>query len=357
MKRVLLINPFGIGDVLFTTPVIHALKKQYPSLRVGYLCNTRSSVLLKNNPYVDKIFIYDRDEFEEERKKSFISWLAKNIRFVHAIKAEHFDTALDFSLNAQFGFFAWAAGIPSRIGYDFKRRGRFLTTKIALEGYDTKHMVAYYAQLLDLIGAHSEIGRLELFPAESDLINIERRLEANGVHSQDLLVGIVPAGGRSWGKNAYLKHWEVEKFARLADIIVANYKAKIIIMGDFSEKGIAHKMTEAMSQRALDFTGTTTVGESIALLSKLRLVIANDGGPLHMAKALKIKTVSIFGPVDEKVYGPYPKEDGDAVIRKQMPCQPCYKHFRFTGCAHERACILGITVEEVFAAVEKLLSW
>ena len=89
---------------------------------------------------------------------------------------------------------------------------------------------------------------------------------------------------------------------------------------------------------------------------KMRLVVTNDGGPLHMASALGVKTVSIFGPVDEKVYGPYPPSDKHIVItNKNITCRPCYKNFRFWGCPNNLSCVKDITVDEVFTAVRSLL--
>jgi lipopolysaccharide heptosyltransferase II len=355
MKKILLINPFGIGDVLFTTPIIRALKENFPECQIGYLCNKRSQAIVKNNPCVDKVFIYDRDEFEAVRKNSFWQWLKVSLVFLNSIKKEHYDSAIDFSLNTQYGFFSWISGIKERIGYDYKGRGKFLTKKISLSGYNSKHIVEYYCDLLKLAGLKAGSQSLELFAQEADLINIESRLQANGVNAQDLLIGIVPGGGKSWGKEAYLKHWEVEKFSSLADKIIANCKAKIIIIGDFSEKEIAHKLAAGMKYKAINFSGATNIAESVALLSRLKLVVLNDGGPLHMAKALKIKTVSIFGPVDENIYGPHPRDASDIVIKKDFTCRPCYKNFRFTGCDFNRRCLRDITVEEVFEAVKRLL--
>ena len=133
-KKILFINPFGIGDVLFTTPIIHAVKDTFPNVKIGYLCNRRTSYILENNPYIDYTFIYERDEFEAIRKESLFAWLITIFAFLNRIKKEHFDIAIDFSLNTQYSFFGWYAGIRTRIGYDYKNRGWLLTKKIKLTG-------------------------------------------------------------------------------------------------------------------------------------------------------------------------------------------------------------------------------
>ncbi len=356
-EKILVINPFGIGDVLFTTPIIHTLKDSNPQGKIGYLCNRRSSPLLRDNPYIDYLFIYERDEFDKIKRRNYFAWIKENIKFLEQIKERHFDLAIDFSLNTQYGFFSWYAGIKTRIGYDFKGRGWLLTRKIKLPaGYNSKHIVEYYAALLGFIGLELKCRKLELFLENENVRHAEEMLERGGIGGSDLLVGIVPGAGRSWGGSAYLKHWPAENFARLADKIIENYPAKIIIIGDSSEKEICNKVISGMQHPAIDLSGRTTPGELAALLSKMKLVITNDGGPLHMAVALGIKTVSVFGPVNDVVYGPYPPGKGHIVVKSKVPCRPCYKNFRVSECANPQECLSGINPDEVFSAAKACLS-
>jgi len=355
IKKILIINPYGIGDVLFTTPIIHTLKDVCPDAKIGYLCNRRTEAILKNNPYIDFLFVYERDEFEKIKKGFLFLWLKEIFAFLNRIKKEHFDMVFDFSLNSQYGFFSWYAGIKQRIGYDFKNRGRFLTHKIKMSGYNEKHIVEYYADLLEYAGFNLKYKNLELYIKDEDKKKVEEMLTREGVSSSDNLLGIIPGAGRSWGRDAQIKHWSTEKFAQLADKVIENYNAKVIIMGDFWEKELVMSVGEKMHHKAIDLSSRTTIAELAALLNKMKVIIANDGGPLHMAVALGVKTVSVFGPVDEKVYGPYPASDNHSVIKKDFPCRPCYKNFRFTGCSFNRRCINDITVDEVLIQTERLL--
>jgi lipopolysaccharide heptosyltransferase II len=354
LEKILIINPFGIGDVLFTTPIIHTLKEAFMGVKIGYLCNRRTACLLENNPYIDYIFVYERDEFEAMRKESFFVWFKNFFAFLNQIKNKHFDLALDFSLNTPYGFFCWYAGIRMRIGYNFKKRGKFLTKKIPLSGYQAKHIVEYYAELLEYLDISLKYRQLELHLKKEDVKQSEEILNKAGISKNDFLVGIIPGAGRSWGKDAYIKHWPAKNFAALADKIIENYQAKIIIMGDFSEIEIAQKIMNSMKYAAVDLSGKTTLGELAALISKTKMLITNDGGPLHMAVALGIKTISFFGPVDEKVYGPYPPSNHHIVLKKDMPCRPCYRNFKLPLCSRNRECINSISIEEAFAVVRSL---
>jgi heptosyltransferase-2 len=356
-NKILIINPFGIGDVLFTTPILHALKDAIPEVKIGYLCNRRAREILESNPYIDKIFVYERDEFEAIKQESFFAWIKQLNSFLAEIKKENFDLALDLSLNAQYGFFSWFCGIKTRIGYDFKKRGRFLTHKVNLLGYNDQHIVQYYADLLKRLDMDVSCRSTELYLKKQDIAWTEEVLAKENIGHSGVLIGIVPGGGRSWGRDAGLKHWAAENFAQLADEIIANHKAEIIIMGDLSERQVAEKVTMNMRHKAIDFCGKTTLGQLAALLGKTELVITNDGGPLHMAVALGKKTISFFGPVEPRVYGPYPLEDKrHIVLRETLECSPCYRNFRLDACMRNRECLRLISVEEAFGAAEKLLA-
>lgn len=356
-KKFLIINPFGVGDVLFTTPILHTLKDAFSQAKIGYLCNRRAAGILENNPYLDFLFIYERDEFEAVRQQSFFKWLKKIIAFSEQIKKEHFELALDFSLNRQYGFFSWYAGIRQRIGYDFKQRGNFLTQKIKLTGYEGKHIVEYYADLLKFFGPELKYRNFEIYLKDEDKVWAEQMLTKINVNPANTLVAIIPGGGRSWGRDSHLKHWPAEYFAGLADKIIEKYKATIIILGDFSEKGIASKVLENMRYQAIDLSGATTITQLAAILNKVELVVTNDGGPLHIAAALGAKTLSFFGPVDPRVYGPYPADKTrHIVLRRDLECSPCYHNFRLSKCLKDKACLKGIEVNSALEAASKLLN-
>ncbi|RJO64041.1 MAG: glycosyltransferase family 9 protein [Candidatus Omnitrophota bacterium] len=356
MKNVLFINPFGIGDVLFTTPLVHTLKESFPENRVGYLVNKRSASVLRDNPYVDSVFIYDRDEFEKLRRSSTLEWAKKAFLLLRAIQKEHYNLALDFSLNTQYGFLSWLAGIKERAGFDYKKRGMFLTRKISLDGFVNAHMVEQYASLLRMVGIEPSYRKPEVYLNRLAQNKADALLSGSGIKEGDILVGLLPGGGRSWGKDARVKQWPPERFGQLADKIIENYHAKIIIMGDSEEEMLAKKVKENIRYGALDCTGKTSVVELAALIKRTCLLVCNDGGPLHIAVGLGVKTVSLFGPVDDAVYGPYPPSGMHIVMKSQMPCRPCYRNFRLSRiCTQGSDCLQEIGVEDVFENVKKLL--
>ena len=120
LEKVLIINIFGIGDVLFSTPIISNIKAAFPDCFIGYICNKRTAPLLSANPKINKIFLYDRDEFNQTYTKSRIAFLRKITNILCEIRKEKFDTVIDLSLNTHAQFFIWLLGIKTRVGFNYK---------------------------------------------------------------------------------------------------------------------------------------------------------------------------------------------------------------------------------------------
>lgn len=355
-KNFLIINPFGIGDILFTTPVIREIKENYPDSFIGYWCNERVRPLLEANPRIKQIFGLTRGDLKKIYKKSFFSGLGNTLRLGWQMKRANFDICFDFSLDHRYSLFAKLIGIPRRIGFNYKGRGRFLTDKVDISGYSGKHVVEYYLGLLRFLGIEAKERALELAITPAAREKARNLLAARGIEDDDLVVGLAPGAGGSWGKDASYKHWPALKFAQAADKIIGELKAKVVILGDESEQPIADVVINAMRNKPLDLTGKIKLETLPAVIKNLNLLISNDGGPMHMAVALGIKTVSIFGPVSETVYGPYPEHRNHAVLKWDLPCRPCYKNFRLFPCAKDKECLRSVGVEEVFAQARALLS-
>lgn len=357
MKKFLIINPFGIGDVLFTTPLIRAIKDKQPDSIIGYWCNERVRGILKNNSGIDKIFALSRGDLKKIYQKSKWGCICQFLNLVYKIKKANFDISLDVSLDHRYSLICKLAGIKKRIGFNFKKRGRFLTDKIDIAGYQDRHVVEYYLDLLRLLNINAQDKKLELFVTEQNKKQAVALLDSKGIDKSSLLVGIAPGAGASWGSDAVFKHWPAIKFAQLADKMIENLGARVLILGDEQEKQISEIIANAMKHKAkaIDLTGETNLEGLSAVINNLGLLVTNDGGPLHIAVAQGIKTVSIFGPVDDKVYGPYPASDKHIVIREDVECRPCYNNFRFTGCLNNRRCIEDVSVDKVYSTVQSLI--
>jgi lipopolysaccharide heptosyltransferase II len=355
MQKVLVVNPFGIGDVLFTTPVLRALKKAYPQCFLAYWCNERVRAVLENNPNIDRIFALSRGDIKKIFQQSKIKGILRTAALVQGIRNERFGLAFDFSLDHRYSLLLKMFGVKKRMGFNYKNRGRFLSDKIEIDGYIGRHVAEYYLDLLRLAGIKPDSSYLELGVSERAKIKVKNLLSLFGISEEDLLVGIVPAGGASWGREAALKHWPAKNFACLADNIIQEFRAKVIILGDAGERPIADEMSAAMKNPVIDLVGKTSLEDLVALIDILEVLVANDGGPLHIAAARGRKTISFFGPVDPAVYGPYPPEaQKHIVLRKISECSPCYSQFRLKPCQKKQECLQAISASEAFESFRNI---
>ncbi|MDD5129568.1 MAG: glycosyltransferase family 9 protein [Candidatus Omnitrophica bacterium] len=356
MKKFLIINPFGIGDVLFTTPVIKALRHQHPDSFIGYWSNLRVKPILESNLQINKVFALSRGDLKKIYRESFFKGIWMAFKLFWEIKKEGFDICLDFSLDHRYSLLAKIAGIKKRIGFNYKGRGRFLTGKIDIEGYADKHAVDYYLGLLKFLNIPAADKTLCLPVSAEGELKARKIFASVGIEKTDSVIGIFPGAGGSWGKDAAAKHWPALKFAQTASKLMEHFAAKVVILGDESERKIAEVIVHAMVKKPIDLTGKIGLDSLPAVIKNCNLLLTNDGGPMHMAVALGVKSVSIFGPVSEIIYGPYPADNEHLVLKSSLECRPCYHNFRLAACDKDRECLKRVSVDEVFNAAVKLLN-
>ncbi len=354
--KFLIFNPFGIGDVLFTTPLIRNIKENFPQAKIFYICNKRVYPLLSRNIFLEKVYVFEKDDYRRLIKKSKTAFLKEVFSFFKRIKRENFDVIFDFSLNSQYGLFFKLCGIKKRVGFNYRNRGRFLNCKEELPlGYKDKHVADYYLQLVKFVGIKPKRVKFDLFLREEDIERANNILKKLNLHKEEILVGICPGAGDSWRESAYFKRWPKEYFSTLCNLIIEELGAKVIIFGSESETNIARYIVENTKNRVIDLCGKIDLVEFSALVKMCTLFVTNDGGPFHISYSLGVKTVVFFGPVDETVYGAYPDNRDIVILKRDLSCRPCYQKFKFPGCKYDKKCLRDITVEEVFEVVRRFL--
>ena len=356
-KRILIVNPFGIGDVLFTTPLIRAVHQAFPESHLAYLCNRRTELILRNNPHLNELFVYEKDEIVELWRASWSSGVVHVVALLRRLQRARFDLVIDLSLGERYGLILKLLRVRRRVGFHYRRRGRFLTERLTIDGYHDIHVVEYYRRLLRFLGINLLEGSLELEVSVEDERWADQWLKEHRLDRTERLVGMVPAGGVSWGVSAPFRRWSFEGFAAVGDRLARECGARLILFGEPSDKAVCETVAHLMRHPVVDASGQTTLGQFVSLLGRLTLVICNDGGPLHLAVSQRVKTVSIFGPVDPNVYGPYPPKAAhhQIVCKPELPCRPCYHHFKLPPCPYARACLTTIEPDEVMEACRVLL--
>jgi heptosyltransferase-2 len=365
--KLLFIHPFGIGDVIFSLTAAEALAKRGHS--VDYLCNERTGELLDLCPVVRRTLPFDRSAIRADwSARRYLKVWHRYLVLKNSIRQECYDAVLDFSMGREYAVLAWAAGIKTRIGWDYKNRGRFLTQRVRITGFDDRSPRDAALDLACL--ADPGLAALAAPPAYPAL-NIPHDADIAGwltriTGGQPYFV-LAPGGGESWGKDAHYKRWPAEHWTALAGLLREDTRARIIVLGSASEAELVTAITSASSASKVSSNEINEISKNIipvtgeplrkvaALIAGARAFVGNDGGLLHLANALKVPLVGLYGPVSETGYGPLLTASPAQVLTVDVACRPCYKSFRFNGCAYNQRCLTEITPQRAAEEVRTLL--
>ena len=379
--KILFIHPFGIGDVIFSLAAAEALAARGHS--IDYLCNERTEDLLRLCPRVRKTHRFDRSAIRADLARRPWAALARYAKLKRGLAAEKYDAVLDFSMGREYAFLAWWAGIRRRIGWDYKGRGWWLTDRVRVEGFDDRSPREFAMDLARI--ADPAVGTRTVYPA----LDLRAAEAAAGRWAAELAgaagprIVLAPGGGESWGKDAHYKRWPEGSWAELVRMLIRDTRANVIVLGSKTEEDLVRSVTGKLFLNAntvvpsavkasfasagpVSPTGPadqtrviSVIGEPLdrvlALLAGARVFVGTDGGLLHLANLVGTPSVGIYGPVSETGYAPLPTAAPSTLVTADVPCRPCYRRFRFTGCAHEKRCLTSITPEEVATAIQTTL--
>ncbi len=339
IRRILIRSTNWVGDAILTTPAIRAIRKNFPHSEITILAKPWVVPVFEENPHVDSIMIYESNN----RHKG---WRGR-LRLIRDIRKKKFDLAILFQNAFEAAIIACVSRIPIRLGYDTDGRGLFLTHSVPVTRnakFKDIHETDYYLGMLTPFGLTPDGSTLTLKISESNHRSADKLLTGYGIGESDQIVGINP--GATYGS---AKRWFSERYAALADKIQDRYGSHILIFGAPGEKEIGQKVTQLIKKSTINLCGRTTLGEAIALINRCNLFITNDSGLMHVAAALDIPLVAIFGPTNPGTTGPIGTKS--KIVRMPVPCSPCLQ----PDCATDHQCMKEISVDMVFDVVKTLV--
>lgn len=333
-NRILILEVNWVGDVLFSTPLIRAVRRKFKDAYIACLLAPRAREILEYNPAVNEIIIYD----ERGAHKS----LAGKARLILELRRKHFDLAVLLHRSFTRALMAFLSGIKERAGYATKKRTALLTRP--LEAPDTDlHKVEYFLKIAVSLGCDVSDKNYEFFTGNKERRYIEKELLKNGIKKTDTVVVMNP--GANWAP----KRWPEENFAGLSDALIRKYGVKLIISGAEKDAERALRIRSKMKEKVVVFCGKTNLKQLGALLGRADFVISGDSGPMHIAVAVKSSVIALFGPTSPHLTGPY-GNGNYRVIQKEVGCEtPCYD----LTCKDYR-CMSAITVDDVLNVFKEM---
>ncbi len=351
-KRILLIRTDLMGDLVLSLPAVHAMRRAYPAAQIDMLVMPPNVGIIKHDPAITRIVTYDPNIWRRPNALLRLDTYRAFLGLMHDLRAAKYDLCLSLAGDwaSVFAFFSKAR---RRVGYRDEAYPFFMTDPVQGRRYRIhQHEVDYIAGLARAAGGTIEGALREpvLCVGQQAREEVEALLAANGVQVGDLLIAV-----HAGATNGAAKRWPPAHWAALADRLITELGAKVILTGAASDAEITDAVVARLKQAPLNFTGKTNVPQLVALLERCDLVISGDSGPLHIAGAVRTPVVAIHGPTDPELSGPVGK--AATVLRLGIWCSPCYDASFWAVCRfYNPVCMKLITPADVLAAARERLA-
>lgn len=340
INRILIVRTDRIGDVLLSTPVITAARSAFPNAFIAVMVSPETREIVAQNPYLNEVISYD--------KKLRHRGILDTLRFAMRLRKKRFDLALILHSTARVNLISFLAGVPNRVGYARGKMDFLLTSKLEYKKrLGEKHEAEYSLDVLRFLGIEADMSPLVMPVKKIDDKNMEDLLRESGLEKGERFVAIHP------GASCISKMWPQENFAKTADILIDRFGVKVVLVSSPGQAGLGEKVMGLMKNKPVFLCGRTSLGELAALLKRAILFISNDSGPVHIACAVGVPVISIFGR-NEKGLSPArwrPLGARDIVVHKDVGCTECLAH----NCKKDFLCLRSVTVEEIAEKAGKLI--
>lgn len=326
-----------IGDAIMALPALRAIHNR-SGANVSILARSYVADIYLDQGVADEIVVY-----ENHGKHAGI---AGRERLASELRARKFDVAILLQNAFDAAWLAWRAGIPERIGYARDARSLLLTNAIPVPkpGEIPAHEKFYYLELLKRSGWIDSVPDepfIKLRVGEENRKRAADILTSAGVRPHSIRIAI--GAGAAYGS---AKCWPPSRFAELANRLQAQWDADVILFGATGEAPVSDAIASEMTKPPIDLTGKTNIADLPALLSNCHVFIGNDSGAMHVAAAVGLPVIGIFGPTDP--FGTAPVTPRHTIVRQQPYCSPCF----LRRCPIDHRCMTRITAADVEAAVD-----
>jgi heptosyltransferase-1 len=314
-----------------TLPVLNLLRKRYPTAHISWLVTPACSGLLEGHPQLDDVILFERHRFGRGWWNPRI--LAELWRFNRNLRKHQFDLVLDLQGLFRSGYLSWKTGAPVRVGFSDARELSWLFHTHHVPADSRREAAVYrYLKMAKAVGCDDRPVEFHFPTNDADRATVAAMLPDSKAYAV-----LLP------GSNWPTKRWPVEHFAELAKSLRTRLGILPVVAGAARDSQFAAQID------GLNLCGKTNLRQSVALLEKAAVVVANDSGPMHIAAALNRPLIAFYGPTDVRLTGPYGRED--SVMRTDIPCSPCLKR----ACSHQ-SCLKWIQSDVVMRRIEELVA-
>lgn len=339
--KILIRAPNWVGDAIMALPALRAVRERFPESTIAIVARPYVADIYRGQEICDELVAYD--------PKGAQAGLGGRGRLAKELREQKFDLALLLQNAFDAAWLAWRAGIPQRIGYARDGRSPLLTKRIAVpkRGEIPPHEQFYYLELLRRAGwidALPDEHHVQLRVGEEVRRSAEETLAAAGARRNAPRIAL--GAGSSFGS---AKCWPPERFADFVNRYRRHTDSDVILFGTAAEQQVADAIAAGISGPAIRLVGKTAIADLPALLSRCHLFVGNDSGAMHVAAAVGLPVVAIFGPTDP--CGTAPITPRCTVVQEKPYCSPCF----LRRCPIDHRCMTNVQPEAVEAAARDWL--
>lgn len=329
-RRILLIKPSSLGDIVHAMPVVAAFKRRWPSAHLTWLVKRQWAEIVRRIEGVDAVWPVD---------PTLASWVGQAL----ALRAQRFDLVVDLQGLLRSALVARMTGCTQRVGFANGREGSpwLYSHRVAVPTSEMHAVDRYLLVAAELGVPVKDVPQFRFRLLSQDVTTLRELFRRKGIDLD------APWVAMNVSARWQTKRWPAASFAAVATQLAARGIGPLVVIGGPDEREAGAQMRSLTACPVVDLTGETSIGLLPALLSKACVLITNDSGPMHVAAAVGRPVVSIFGPTSAVRTGPYGA--GHTVLTHDLPCRPCFS--RVCRNAVPMECLESITPEQVVAAV------
>jgi len=340
-KKILVMRYRFIGDTVLTVPFLRNLRLAFPEAEIDLMLEPFSGQVLAGCPYVDRVIPFEFKTIHTYSAAAERSKLAGYLHYWKLIRSGGYDAAFVLKRSLSSALLVRLAGVPRRIGFDTEGRGLLLTDRVTYR--QDQHEVENFLDCLRVLDIPITSKALELWPTPENNRKMAALTAQAGWRDEDLKVVIHAAASLP------AKQWPLDRFAAVMTVLRDRHHARFVYTGSAADKELYRAIEKLGPFNGLDLCGVTSVRENLSVYKSADLFFGVDSGPMHMAAAMGVPVVALFGPTDERKWGPW--GEGHTVVTKRLSCHPCKPH----KCA-DNECMKLISMQDALAALEKHLA-
>lgn len=334
--RIIVRMPNWLGDLVMAAPILTDLRHHWPEAKITAMCQGTLGTVIQEDPHIDELLNF-------KRPKGW-SRLQAREEIITPLNQGRYDLGILLTNSLSSAYWFWRGNVQNRLGFASHCRSWLLNYPIPFpEKRKDQHLVITYKTLLEPLGIPVSETPPSLYLSHLEQKTAREKLASYGVQSSDVLIGINP--GAAYGS---AKCWLPERFKELSHRLLTVANVKIMFFGDKNGTPLVDAICADLPSSVINMAGKTTLRELMALIQCCSLFLTNDSGPMHVASALGIPLIALFGSTSDTATGPY---NGGRVIHKRVPCSPCYRR----ECPIDFRCMTRIGVQEVYQEIQQII--